>query len=667
MSLPESVITTLRECSRDEAAFQRLLTLVEPSFNKDLSYDRILAAHYFAERITATIPDIVYVYDLREARNVYVNQEIAHWLGYSSDEIQAMGDTLFATLMHPDDLAALPERNRRFDTLDAGEFIATEYRMRHKDGKWRWLSSHDGVFKRDAEGNTVQILGIAQDITERKQAHDALAESEARYRSVVTTMSEGIVVQDVNGVITTCNAAAQHILGLTLEQMTGRTSIDARWRAIHEDFTPFPGETHPAMVALRTGNPVLNVIMGIHKPDDTLTWILVNAQPLFQPGDVQPYAVVASFTDITQIRQMEAALQQSEARLRSIFETIDDGVWSMELPGNQISYLNPAGERMLGRTSAAFRNNGELRLKIVHPDDLPRLMAAFENATDSGYVDIEYRVLHPDDSIRWVHSRAWHIYDREHRAIRVEGILRDITERKLLEQQQVELQIERERVKLLSSFITNTSHELRTPLTVIGMNIHIMGRIDDREARKVHAARAQEQIKHLNTMITQLHDMAKLDQLQEIEREPIVFEQWINDTISQQVIKKRGVRIQTDIAAALPRIQGDAEYLKIALMQLIENAVQFSPEGAQVTVCAALYTDEVVVEVQDHGAGIPTEHLAHIFDHFYKVDAARTYRDSGAGMGLTIVRRVMQLHGGSVSVESEVGKGTTFRLHLPVK
>jgi PAS domain S-box-containing protein len=785
MSLPESVILILRECSHDEAAFQRLLALVVPSFDKDLAYDRILEAHHFAERITAMIPDIVYVYDLHQARNVYVNQEVARWLGYSGDEIQAMGNALFATIMHPDDLARLPERNRRFDTMSEGEFIETEYRMRHKDGEWRWLSSRDGVFKRNAEGKVTQILGIAQDTTERKriaaellekyaelehffalsldlwciasidgyflklnpawktalgypleelegkrflefvhpddlqstldtlstlnaqtpvqsftnryrhqngsyrfiewrslpngkliyatardvtalkQAHDALAESESRYRSVVTTMSEGIVVQDSGGYIRTCNTAAESILGLTVEQMTGRTSIDPLWRAVHEDLSPFPGETHPTMVALQTGKPVLNVIMGVHKPDSTLTWILVNAQPLFQPNDVQPYAVVASFTDITPVRHMEAALQQSEARLRSIFETIDDGVWSMEMPGNHITYMNPAGERILGRSLTTFQQDADLRLKIVHPDDLPELLEAFENIPESGRVDIEYRVMHPDDTIRWVHSRAWHIYDAEQNLLRVEGILSDITERKMLEQRQIELQIERERIKLLGGFITNTSHELRTPLTVIGVQLHLMGRIDDQEARKKHAALAQDQIKHLSAMITQLHDMAKLDQLSRLEMETIAVEHWIRAAVSQYVIRKRDVHVQTAFAAALPEIQGDPDYLSMALQQLIDNAVQFSPEGGHIFVRALRSGSEVIVDVEDHGTGIPAEHLARIFDHFYKADAARTQSDGGAGMGLTIVRRVMQLHGGSVSVESEVGTGTTFRLHLP--
>ncbi|PJF25267.1 MAG: hypothetical protein CUN53_13660, partial [Phototrophicales bacterium] len=132
-----------------------------------------------------------------------------------------------------------------------------------------------------------------------------LMDSEDRYRSVVSALSEGVVLQAKDGTIQASNQAAERILGLTVDQMMGRTSLDPRWRAIHEDGTPFPGETHPAMVTLRTGEPQSNVIMGVHHPDDTLVWISINSHPLTRPGETQPYAVVTSFTDITELRQVQ--------------------------------------------------------------------------------------------------------------------------------------------------------------------------------------------------------------------------------------------------------------------------------------------------------------------------------------------------------------------------
>jgi PAS domain S-box-containing protein len=137
------------------------------------------------------------------------------------------------------------------------------------------------------------------ELIERQRIEQELRVSEQRYRSVVTAMSEGIVLQQADGRITACNGSAERILGLEFHQMRECTSVDLCWKTIYEDGSPFPGELHPAMVTLRTGKPQSNVIMGIRKPNEPLTWIAINSQPLFHPGETQPYAVVSSFSDIT--------------------------------------------------------------------------------------------------------------------------------------------------------------------------------------------------------------------------------------------------------------------------------------------------------------------------------------------------------------------------------
>ncbi|TWH40867.1 PAS domain S-box-containing protein/diguanylate cyclase (GGDEF)-like protein [Dulcicalothrix desertica PCC 7102] len=174
-------------------------------------------------------------------------------------------------------------------------------------------------------GNTM-ILVNEKDVTkeqtavlERQRAEDELRSSEQRYRSVIAAMAEGIVLQQADGSITACNESAERILGLTTDQMMGRTSTDGRWRAIHEDGSPFPGETHPAIVTLQTGQPQFNVIMGVHKPDGNLTWISINSQPLFQPDELIPYAVVTSFTDITDRKLAQQALRKQLEQERMVY------------------------------------------------------------------------------------------------------------------------------------------------------------------------------------------------------------------------------------------------------------------------------------------------------------------------------------------------------------
>src|SRR5690606_29360447 len=129
-------------------------------------------------------------------------------------------------------------------------------------------------------------------------------------------LSEGIVVQSADGSILTCNPAAEAILGLSVDQMVGRTPYDPRWRSIHRDGSEFRGDTHPSMITLRTGEPQHGVSMGVHKPDGTLTWISINTQPLIHEDELEPHAVVCSFTDVTNVVRSEEALSRSARQLR---------------------------------------------------------------------------------------------------------------------------------------------------------------------------------------------------------------------------------------------------------------------------------------------------------------------------------------------------------------
>jgi diguanylate cyclase (GGDEF)-like protein/PAS domain S-box-containing protein len=164
-------------------------------------------------------------------------------------------------------------------------------------------------------------LHLASEFEAKNSLLSQLQESDERYCSVITTMTEGVVLQLANGQITTCNASAERILGLTPDQMMGRTSIDLDWRTIGEDGEPFPREQHPAIITLRTGEARSNVVMGIHKSDQTLTWISINSQPLFHLNQSQPYGVVTTFADITKRKQAEEMLRNRAEQERLIAMT----------------------------------------------------------------------------------------------------------------------------------------------------------------------------------------------------------------------------------------------------------------------------------------------------------------------------------------------------------
>ena len=226
--------------------------------------------------------------------------------GDSIEPFETFIGTNFHNLPIPEELKTRHLEHLQL-AVETGELQIYEHELEKPDG----VHSYE---TRIVKSGTDEAVCIRRDITERKRTEEELRASEERYRSVITTMAEGVVLQQADGRITACNASAERILGLSVQQMMGRTSIDPCWQTIHEDGTPFPGDDHSSMVTLRTGEPQSNTVMGIHKPDGTLTWILLNSQPLFRPSETKPYGVVTSFSDITKRKQAEVALRQQAER-----------------------------------------------------------------------------------------------------------------------------------------------------------------------------------------------------------------------------------------------------------------------------------------------------------------------------------------------------------------
>ena len=185
-----------------------------------------------------------------------------------------------------------------------------------------WSEDELGVL-RDFAGAAMAELSLRLALQEQSRIVATLTENEERYRSVVDAISDGVVLQQPDGAIIACNAAAVRILGLTADQMMGRTSRDPRWRAIHEDGSEFAGEDHPAMETMRTGEPRRDVVMGVHKPSGELTWISITTQLLGSGSSASgPHAVVSSFTDITEQRANLRALEESQAAAQATADLV---------------------------------------------------------------------------------------------------------------------------------------------------------------------------------------------------------------------------------------------------------------------------------------------------------------------------------------------------------
>jgi diguanylate cyclase (GGDEF)-like protein/PAS domain S-box-containing protein len=249
----------------------------------------------FLADLAATIPGATYRTRYRpgvEWHYTYVSPGVEELFGIPAAEALADRDAL-TRCVHPDDRAL--HRAAVVAAVRSGDPLDLEYRVVTRAGDLRWV--HVRAVSRRTE-HEVTWTGIMTDVSERKRIETELRASEETYRTLFETVPQGIVYQDRSGFITAANPSAQRILGLTLDQMQGRTSMHPDWRALREDGSDFPGEEHPAMVTLRTGKPVRNVVMGVQTPDGGRVWILVGATPLFRNGELEQ--VYASFEDITE-------------------------------------------------------------------------------------------------------------------------------------------------------------------------------------------------------------------------------------------------------------------------------------------------------------------------------------------------------------------------------
>lgn len=269
------------------------------------------------------------------------------------------------------------------------------------------------------KGKTL-LYSIVMDVTERSRIEAALRESENLYRTLFETMVQGVVYQDVEGKVISANPAAERILGVTLDQMQGRTSMDPRWHVIHEDESPFPGEEHPAMIALKTGKEVHNVLMGIFNPrEKDYRWANVSASPQFRDGEEKPFQVFATLEDITERRQYESEIRESETKYRTLYETMQQGVIYFDGQGNVLS-VNPAAESILRLTAMQMvgKNLGEYSGKVISEDgteltgdSLPVMEVIL---TGKPMNDTLVGVYNSDDNdYRWVVVNATPFFNKE--------------------------------------------------------------------------------------------------------------------------------------------------------------------------------------------------------------------------------------------------------------
>lgn len=420
------VVRDIRERKQTEEALRKSAQQLDVFFSQSLDGFFFMMLDEPIEWNACIDKNAMVEYAFVHQRMMKLNEALLAQYGASRE--QFLGRTPAELFAH--DLTTGKALWRRL--FDTGQ-LHVETDERRFDGTPMWIEG-DYICLYDAAGKISGHFGIQRDITNRKHNEVALQKSEILYRSLVEALSEGVVLHSANGEILACNSKAEEILGVSTDQLNGRTSIDPRWQAVHEDGSPFLGDTHPAMVTLGTGEPCANVIMGVRKPDDSVSWISINSQPLFHPQEATPYAVVASFSDMTDRKQMEDALRRSEARFERIVANLPHGVlyqFVIDPDGSMhVPYMSPRSLDLFGVTAEEIVRDVSCVLKTVHPENAESF---YQSIMDSAQAlapwQWEGRIITPSGQLKWV--RGLSRPERQaNGSILWDGIFFDISERK---------------------------------------------------------------------------------------------------------------------------------------------------------------------------------------------------------------------------------------------
>ena len=525
----------------------------------------------------------------------------------------------------------------------------------------------------------------------RRRAQDSLRTSEARYHSVVAALAEGIVLNARDGAIIACNASAERILGLSADQMRGRMPMDPRWYAIHEDGSAFPGDSHPGSVTLRTGNPQTDVVMGVHKPDGTLTWISINSVPIFHLAEPTPSAVVASFVDITARKQAEQALRVSEQRLKEAQRIGKLGSVDWDLTTNTL-LLSDEALVIYGLDKNKNEVDLEELVKLVHPEDAKRVGQSLQAAVaGTARHDLEHRMVRPDGRVIYVRATAELFLDSHGKPARMIGAVLDITERTLAENalkrvnEALEQRVLERTASLLaakqeaerannakSAFLSNMSHELRTPMNAILGFSQLIDTDTVTPLTPDHKECVREILHagdHLLHLINEVLDLAHVESgRMNFSIEPVALTPLIRDCIAlmRPLVNKNQLQLTlAENSSTLDMVQSDRHRVRQVILNLLSNAVKYNRPGGRVIIgCAPAAADAIRLSVQDTGVGISAENMPRLFKTFERLEADR-YRVDGTGIGLALCKQMIEKMGGRIGVDSTADIGSTFWIELP--
>jgi PAS domain S-box-containing protein len=556
-----------------------------------------------------------------------------------------------------------------------------------------------GPFVTNTETDSLMLIGsyigilavtnmlLAAAAAERRAAERAVSESEKRFRAVVEDQTDLICRFKPDGLLTFVNEAFCRFHGKRSDELIGTNFF----QTLSEEDAAIPLSY---INSLPPDEPVVSFDHRLHSPDKLVVWHQYRVRRLFEEkGGTREFQAVIQ--DITQRKQSEQALRASEEKYRSLIDHIPDVVWTADA-SRDLTYISGNAVKVLGYDSGELLG-GQLWLDRIHPEDAARVGQAYQKLFSEGEkFDVEYRICRKDGEWIWLHNRALVTHLSEG-IMCADGIFKDTTLRRLAEAAIQQTKDAAEAANLAKSqFLANMSHELRTPLNaIIGFSEILtdktFGEMNDRQLK--YSNNILNSGRHLLQLINDILDLAKVEAGRvELMRNTFSVTKALSEvqTIVKTLANKKHINLEFELAPDLPSLFADEAKFKQIMYNLLSNAIKFTPDGGKVFVAAAIQNatslrlgaktygsesgdsspagESLRVAVTDTGIGIKANDQERVFKEFEQVDSSYGRQQQGTGLGLALTKKLVEMHGGRIWVESEgvEGKGSAFIILIPI-
>ena len=584
--------------------------------------------------------------------------------GVEKDKFHGELSEVIAQSIHPDDRAAVEQSN--LSVARQGIPVPLEYRVIRPDGTVRVVWAEAGEITLDEAGTPAILTGIVQDITERKQAQAILKASEEKYRTLVDNLSSGLVVHGPDSSIILANGMASALLGLSEDQMLGRTAIDPHWCFLQEDGSPMPLDLYPVSRVLSTGEGFRGQVIGVCRPDrEAPTWALCNAYAVKDAAGQIAQAVI-TFSDVTARMQAEAALRESEERWKFAIEGAGDGLWDWNVQTGK-AYFSPHYKEMYGYAETDFGTSSDEWSNRIHPDDAPGVFATLQPYLEGkpGPVAVEFRMLCKDGSWRWTLGRGMVVQrDGNGKPLRMIGTNSDITKRRQAEVEKEILQnklLQSQKMESLGTLAGGVAHDMNNVLgAILGLASAHIG--TQPYGSPLHRAldTIVKATERGGKMVKSLLSFARQSPAENVPLDLNALLREQASLLERTTLAK--VHLQLHLAPGLHPVLGDASALAHAFMNLCVNAVEAMPENGTLTLHTRnVDNDWIEVAVEDNGTGMSKEVLEKAMEPFYTTKET----GKGTGLGLSLVFSTVKAHRGQMAIESEPDKGTRVLMRFP--